>query len=96
MIYQSQLIQTSFCRINFSMHDFLFIYFKMKAATVLIKTDRLHAVIFGMNTLKEKKKGTIITVFAAIVLGCMYANHKCKNFISDTSNCAKKMRTKSQ
>ena len=49
----------------------------MKAATVLIKTDRLHAVIFGMNMLKEKKKGTIITVFAAIVLGCMYANHKC-------------------
>ena len=42
----------------------------MKAATFLIKTDRLHAVIFGMNTLKEKKKGTIITVFAAIVLGC--------------------------
>ena len=43
----------------------------MKAATILIKTDRLHAVIFGMNTLKGKKKGTIITAFAAIVLGCM-------------------------
>ena len=56
----------------------------MKAATFLIKTDRLHAVIFGMNTLKEKKKGTIITVFAAIVFGCTYANHKCKNFIRDT------------